>query len=137
MCFMLFKLPNLASLASFILSGYRNKVGMNLIVKAINNAIVLGFILNNFNGFKSFSIAVTISVRVVVNAKIDAIDMNKINLQIVNIPWSNLFLEKNTYIIKMNKNMKKKGLKFLNKDEKFNFDKIIINKMKIVNIANL
>jgi len=137
MCFMLFKLPNLASLASFILSAYRNKAGMNLIVKAINNAIVLGFILNNFNGFKSFSIAVTISVRVVVNVKIDAIDMNKINLQIVKIPWSSLFLEKNMYIIKMNMNMKKKGLKFLNKDEKFNFDKIIINKIKIVNIVNL
>jgi len=134
---MLLKLPNLASLASFILSAYKNKAGMNLIVRAINNAIVLGFILNNFNGFRSFSIAVTILVRVVVNVSIDAIVMNKINLQIVKIPWLNSSLENKMYIIMINVNMKKKGLKFLINDEKFSFDKIIINKIKIVNIANL
>ena len=79
MCFGFFKLPSLASLASFIRSAYKNNAGTNLIVKAINNAIVLELILIIFNGFRSFSIAVTIFVMVVVKVNIDAIIMNKIN----------------------------------------------------------
>ena len=134
---MLFKLPSLASLASLILSAYRNKTGMNLIVKAISKEIVLGFILNIFNGFNSFSMAVTMSVIVVVKVSIDAIVMNKINRQIVRTPWLNSFLENNKYINNMNKKTKKKGLKFLNKDEKFNLDNIINKNINKVNIANL
>ena len=134
---MLFKLPSLASLASLILSAYRNKAGMNLIVKAISKEIVLGFTLNIFNGFSSFSMAVTMSVIVVVKVNIDAIVMNKINRQIVRTPWLNSFLENNKYINNMNKKTKKKGLKFLNKDEKFNLDNIINKNINKVNIANL
>lgn len=137
MCFGFFKLPSLASLASFIRSAYKNNAGTNLIVKAINNAIVLELILIIFNGLRSFSIAVTIFVMVVVKVNIDAIIMNKINFQIVSRPLSNSFLEKNIYIIKINKKMKKNGLKFLINAEKFVFDNMItnnINREKIVNL---
>ena len=86
MCFGFFKFPNLASLASFILSAYKNNAGTNLIVKAINSAIVLGFIFINFNGADNFSIAVIMLVIVVVNVNIEAIIMNNTNLHTVLIP---------------------------------------------------
>src|SRR3989338_5796391 len=86
MCFGLFKLPNLANLASFILSAYKNNAGTNLIVKAINNAIVLGFIFINFSGADNFSIAVTKFVIVVVNVNTEAIIMNNTNFHMVLIP---------------------------------------------------
>ena len=136
-CFGFFKFPNLANLASLIRSAYRNKEGTNLIVRAINTAIVLGFILIIFNGINSFSIAVTMLVIVVVKVRIDAIIMNKMNFHIVLIPWSNSFLEKKMYINSINKNMKKNGLKFLNKDEKFIFDKITNRNINNEKIANL
>ena len=97
-------MPSLASLASLILPAYKNNAGTNLIVKAINSAMVLELILIILNGFRSFSIAVTIFVMVVVKVNIDAIIMNKINFQIVSSPLSNSFLEKNIYIIRIIKN---------------------------------
>ena len=86
MCFGFLKLPSLANLASFILSAYRNNAGINLIVKAINNAMVLEFILINFNGDDNFSIPVTMLVIVVVNVKIEAIIMNNMNFHTVLTP---------------------------------------------------
>ena len=64
---------------------------------------------------------------VVVKVNIDAIIMNKINFHIASRPLSNSFLEKNIYIIKINKKMKKKGLKFLINAENFIFDNMITN----------
>src|SRR3989338_11619993 len=86
MCFGLFKLPNLANLASFILSAYKNNAGSNLIVKAISNAIVLGLAFINFNGYDSFSIAVIMLVIVVVNVNTEAIIINNTNFHMVLMP---------------------------------------------------
>jgi len=71
--------------------------------------MVFELILIIFKGFKSFSIAVTIPVNVVVKVKIDAITMNKINFHIVCMPLSNSFLENSMYIININKKTKKNG----------------------------
>src|SRR3989338_5016495 len=129
MCFGLFKLPSLANLASFIRSAYTNNAGTNLIVRAISNANVFGFTLISLNGVNSFSIAVTMFVIVVVKVSMEAIIMNKTNFHIVCMPLSSSFLENSIYINKMNMKMKKKGLKFLNKDEKLIFDSSINKNM--------
>src|SRR3989338_2466555 len=137
MCFGLFKLPNLANLASFILSAYKNNAGTNLIVRAISNANVFGFTLISLNGVDSFSIAVTMLVIVVVNVSIEAIIMNKTNFHIVCMPLSSSFLENKIYINNINMKIKKNGLKFLINDEKFIFDSIINTKTNNENMANL
>src|SRR3989338_11125451 len=108
-----------------------NNAGMNLIVNATNKEKFLVFTLIIFIGPNNFSIAVTMPVIVVVKVRMDAIDMNKMNLHTLKMPSSKSFLEKRAYISNIKKKMKKNGLRLLNKKRNFNLDNAINNKKNI------
>src|SRR3989344_67849 len=87
--------------------------GINLIVIDIIRAKFLMLILKIFNGSNSFSSPRTRSLIVVENVKIAEIIINSVNLHIVKIPIFNFSFENKKYIRKINKKIKRNGLKFL------------------------